>query len=407
MGLDVDYVSVSSTHVHETRDTIGIWGADFATSGVDLAYNDSINHKIAEAVRDGIAALEPSHIQYARTQLRDQPGGTLRYVGDARDPMIIDDEIRIMRFTGATSGETIATLVNYAGHPEVTGESNQLISSDYPHWLRDGVENGIDLADGTVMPGVGGICVFFQGALGVQIGPSRSSPIDYDGTPLNIRGERTATVLGERLAQFVLTALGDSSGSVTDETAALGFRNYEFLVTIQNRAYHIGFQQNLFHRPTLNNDPELPIRPGYNEPQINTEIAIIDIGRSQIITVPGELDPSLFVGGYDGAYTPEGHTPLDPGRTENPPDLTMAPAAPYIRDLARDDAEYVYLFGLAQDQLGYFVPPYDYELSRASPYLIQPEGSHYEETNSIGIDGWPRIADKLTQLLAWRPTAAP
>lgn len=407
MGLDVDFVSVSSTHVHEARDTIGIWGADFSTSGVDIAYNDSINHKIAEAVHDALAAVAPAHIQYARTRLRDQPGGTLRYIGDARDPMIIDDEVRIMRFTSVASDATIATLVNTAGHPEVTGDSNQMLSSDYPHWLRDGVENGVDLADGTNIAGVGGICVFFQGALGVQIGPSRTSPLDYDGTALDTHGERTATVLGQRLAQFVLTALGDGGGSVTDETASLGFRTFEFYVTIQNRFYHVGFQQGLFHRETFHNDPERPIYPGVNEPDVLTEVSVIDIGRSQIITVPGELDPALFVGGYDGSYTPEGHTVLDPERTTNPPILADAPAAPYLRDLARDDAEYVYLFGLTGDQLGYFIPPFDFKLSTASPYLLQADGSHYEETNSIGTDGWPRISDKLTQLLAWTPPASP
>lgn len=409
MGVDVDFVSVTSTHVHEARDTIGIWGPDFATTGVDLAYQDSINRKIAEAVHDAVAALEPAHVSYASTFLRDQPGGQLQYIGDARDPFILDDEIRIMNFTGAESGETIATLVNTAGHPEVTGRSNQLISSDYPNWLREAVENGVQITEGsetTELPGIGGICVFYQGALGVQIGPARTMPIDFNGTALDGHSQRTAEVLGTRLGQFVLEALADTANVVTDETAALGFRSFKFLVHIQNRVYHIGFRQGLFHRDTLNSDPERPIYPGINEPDIETEVSVIDIGRAQILGVPGELDPALFVGGYDGSYTPAGREVVDTTRT-NPADLSMAPTGPYLRDLAREDAEYVYLFGLTNDQLGYFVVPFDYELNPNSPYLIEATGSHYEETNSIGIDGWPRINDKLTQLLAWRPDESP
>lgn len=409
MGIDVDFVSVTSTHVHEGRDTIGIWGPDFATTGLDLAYQDSVNRKIAEAVHDAVAALEPAHVSYASTFLRDQPGGQLQYIGDARDPFILDDEVRIMNFTGATSGETIATLVNTAGHPEVTGRSNQLVSSDYPNWLREGVENGVHIEDtsGTIdLPGLGGICVFYQGALGVQIGPARTMPIDFNGTALDGHSQRTAEVLGTRLAQFVLTALADTPNVITDTTAALGFRAFKFYVRIQNRVYHIGFRQGLFHRDTYHSDPERPIYPGVNEPDVLTEISVLDIGRAQIIGVPGELDPALFVGGYDGSYTPAGRPVVDDTR-EHPPDLSMAPTAPYLRDLARDDAEYVYLFGLTGDQLGYFVVPFDYKLNPNSPYLIEAAGSHYEETNSIGTDGWPRINDKLTQLLAWRPDPSP
>ena len=42
---------------------------------------------------------------------------------------------------GTTTGsDTIATLINYAGHPEYTGSDNTLLSSDYVNWLRDAVD---------------------------------------------------------------------------------------------------------------------------------------------------------------------------------------------------------------------------------------------------------------------------
>src|SRR5690606_33887996 len=127
-------------------------------------------------------------------------------------------------------------------------------------------------------------------------------------------------------------------------------------VRIENRRYHIAYLSGLFTRQLYEFDPERPIRSG-NLPSVLTEIAVVDVGAAQMITAPGELDPALFVGGYDGSYTPDGIPIVDPS-AENPPDLSMAPPPPYLRDLAREDATQVWLLGLTQDFLGYFIPPF-------------------------------------------------
>lgn len=400
--LDVDYVVVSATHSHETRDTIGIWGRTLSESGRDAGYMAFVEQQAALAVREAVAALRPAHVQYASLLLRDQPGGVLRYVGDNRDPQVVDDEVRILRFLDAADDATIATFVNFAAHPEYTGSHNTLISSDWPHWLRDGIENGVDGPGGEHVEGVGGVAVFVNGALGVQIGPNHVHLEAWDGTAVPEDTEQAASTVGSQLAYFVLSALGSDGGSVTDETADLGLRRHRFFMTVQNRAYHIAFEQGLFVREIYNYDPSLRIRPGFNEPQVLTEIAVIDVGRAQMISIPGELDPALFVGGYDGSYTPEG-LPVVDETAVNPPDLSMAPPPPYLRDLARDDADQVWVLGLTNDFLGYFIPEFDYELGSGLPYIAEAPGHHYEETNSIGEDGWPRLHGKLVELLAWRP----
>jgi hypothetical protein len=164
----------------------------------------------------------------------------------------------------------------------------------------------------------------------------------------------------------------------------------------------IGASIGLFPTRALYNYDETRPISRFNEPDVKTEVAIIDIGRTQIIAVPGELDPALFLGGYDGSYTPEGEPIVDMTR-ENPPDLSMAPPGPYLRDLARPDAEHVTIFGLANDEIGYFVLPFDYELAAGLPYIAQPAGDHYEETNSVSPHAWPDLAETLERLLAWTP----
>jgi len=397
--LDVDYVTLAATHSHQAKDTMGIWGRTYFETGLDHAYQETIRAASVRAVREAVAGLERVNVQYASLRLRDVPGGVLRYVGDNRDPQILDDEARVMRFVRAGADTTVATLTNFAAHPEYAGSENTLLSSDYVHWLRAGIEDGVTGADGARRDGVGGIAVFVNGALGCQIGPNGIDPRRWDGTPPD-RGLDRAHTIGEQLAWHVLGALGPDGGSTTDETAVLGVRTRTLFLDVQNRKYHFAAVGELFERRTYHWDETRPLLPGRNEPDVMTEIAVIDVGRAQFLTAPGEMDPALFVGGYDGAYTPEGVMIVDPDNP-NPPDLSRAPPPPYLRDRMRADAEMRGVFGLTSDQLGYLIPSFNYELASPGAYFDEAAGDHYDETNSLGPDAWPNLERELNALLAW------
>lgn len=400
-GDEVDYVATCASHTHQGADTLGIYGLGETISGVDPDYLQRIHAAAADAIAEALANAEPAHVQYANFRFRDQPGGMLRYVSDARHPRIIDDEARIVRFVAADDGATIATWINFAAHPEYWGSRNTLLSSDFPHVLREGVEGGVAGPDGETVEGVGGMATFCAGAIGSQIGPGEITPQTWDGMELPRHSQETMDTVGAQMAYFVLQALGESGGSVTDETARIGFRNRRFFVDVQNAGFHVAILNDLFVRQAFNWDPEL-LLTNANQPDVRTEVAVIDIGRLQVIWVPGEIDPSLFFGGYDGEHTPMGAAIVDP-EVENAPDLSMAPEPPYLRDLARADAEYVGIVSLGNDQIGYLLPDFDFVLDRRQPYIEQAEGEHYEETNSVGIDGWQRVESQLVQLLQWEP----
>ena len=67
----IDYVVVSSTHQHEGPDTLGIWGPDATTSGIDFALS-----RLRESVRrrlhqfEAAANMEPARIKFATTDSR-------------------------------------------------------------------------------------------------------------------------------------------------------------------------------------------------------------------------------------------------------------------------------------------------------------------------------------------------
>lgn len=427
VGRDVDWVSFSSTHVHEARDTIGLWGVTNLDSGVDPAYMERMRTQVRDAVLAAVRALQPANVEYARFSLRNAPRGVMPYICDIRDPRVYDDEVKLMRFvvagegTAPGTGTTIATLINMASHPETFDDDNTGLSSDYVHYLRQAIEQGVVGPDGSMEPPLEGpgIAVFFQGPLGGQIGPDRlrchptdtqtSTTCAWDGTTIDQAVEREAFVsaIGSQIGYYALRAMRGSglatAPPVRDVTANLAFRTRRFYVAIENTQYHIGLISHVFERPTFHWNDRYPISPA-NQPQIESMVAVIDIGRAEIITAPGELDPILFLGGlempYD--YTPP-TVPIIAADNPNPPNLDMRPHAPFLRDLARPDAEYVFLFGLTEDFLGYFVPEFDYQLANPGPYLNEAPGDHYEETNSVGLHGWPTIRHEMEQLLAWRP----
>ena len=410
--LDIDYVSVSATRTHGARDSMGFWGPGIFTSGLDLGYLDDLRAAAVEAVRDAVDDLRAADVEHSSFRLRDQPGGMLAYVTDSRDPKIIDDELRLMRFVEEETDTTIATVINFSARADYAGSSNQMLTSDIAHWIRTAVEEGVIGPDGEPLDGVGGIALFFAGALGCQVGSGESrvpdsysgefQPLDWDGSPLEETTPSLALseTIGSQIGYFALQALGGED-VVREPNVAIGFRYYDFLIIVENTLLQTAFRLGLMPtREAHDYDRNQPAGPG-NMPRIWTQLAVIDIGLATIITVPGHLDPALLQGGFDGSFTPVGQDLVDDSRV-NPPEIPDEIDPPLI-DFVRDDAEQVFLFGITNDEIGYFILPFDHELHREDPYVDFYPGSHYEETFSLGPEAWPTVERNLQDLLEWRP----
>ena len=77
-------------------------------------------------------------------------------------------------------GRTIATIVNQGNHPEALSDENTAITSDFAHFLRDGMENGVPWESG-VVEGLGGVSMYLQGAVGGMMTPLGVEVTDRDG----------------------------------------------------------------------------------------------------------------------------------------------------------------------------------------------------------------------------------
>ncbi|MEZ4400310.1 MAG: hypothetical protein R3B06_09850 [Kofleriaceae bacterium] len=405
----VDTVIVGSIHAHDAVDTIGLWGPSAFETGYNPAYNARLADATVEAVVAAAGSTAPAQLVIAKTLLLNTPGDaqsrTDHWNKDIRDPIIFDPTLTVARFVRADApGTTIATVVNWADHPEMSafGPDNLQVSSHYVHYLRAGIEGGVAAPWLDPIEGIGGVTVFVQGALGGQIGSIRDAPVPGpDGTPITASGHPKEEALGTNLARRALEILRDDGETVTD--LPLSYRTAQFHAQINNTGFQVAFLIGLLApHPLVGYDPALAIGPG-NEPWLPLRATYLQVGPLALITSPGELHPELWVGGYDGSWS-WGWPILDTTKP-NLPDLSTAPMAPYLRDvvLANPGVRYPILAGLAMDYVGYIVPAYNYVLDPNSPYINEAEGDHYEETYSLGPDVERHTVYPLLELAGWRP----
>ncbi|MBW2262058.1 MAG: hypothetical protein JRG91_08810 [Deltaproteobacteria bacterium] len=406
--LDIDFVSVSSTHNHEGPDTVGIWGMDEAWPGWRQEFFDTIGAGTEAAIREAYENMVPAQVTYNQVAADSHPTrGICNVQSDGRPPVIFAEDLTVLHFTGRDGAEAIGTLVHFTAHPESSDDHHQSLSADFVYWLRMGIEDGIDRGD-TLMPGLSGTAVFIQGPVGSQIGPGDVICEDLDGTVISEKGFALAECIGWNLAKIALEAVDTGEGP--EQEVPLEVRAQRIELPVENYGYHAMMLSNIFHRDDVHGFDDTRPASVDNLPWIWTEVSWLRIGRAQAIGLGGEPNPEIFFGGYDGSRTPAcaremldlDMTTLSQPDNENPPDLSLAPGPPYMFDRL-ENADFPMAWAVTNDMLGYLIPEYNYILARPGAYITEAPGEHYEETNSVGENAWPIIRAHLVDMLTWRP----
>src|SRR5262249_26467838 len=136
----IDDILLASTHNHEAPDTIGAWGPGALNDGKYPKYLRFVDRQIARAINKAAASTAPAIMKLARTDPQASPsiaGMQTRTRG--RPPDFFDQELRVMQFledSRRASQRVIATVINWNTHPESMESANTLISSDFPHAVR-------------------------------------------------------------------------------------------------------------------------------------------------------------------------------------------------------------------------------------------------------------------------------
>jgi hypothetical protein len=240
---------LTCTHTHHGPDTIGLWGPNMATSGVDADYLANLKDKIVATTLAAQAQLQPAYLRSASIQVT----GVAK---NARDPEILDEELTCLQFCHPQTGAVLATWLVYPCHPEVLWEKNPHITSDYVGPLRRTVEAE------TAAP-----CLSMVGAIGGMMTPDAEE-----------HSFAEAEKMGNTLARAALDAL---SGAQATPVGRLDHARHEYTIPMTNQLFQMATSAGLL--PNLLND----------DGTITTEANLLKIGPVWLFGVPGELLPRL------------------------------------------------------------------------------------------------------------------
>lgn len=396
-GLNVDHVIVSSSHSHDSPDSMGQYGRVLTETGYDPDYAVQVHTAVADAVEEAVGHLVDVTMKFGEVNANDAfENGVSNLISDTRDPQIVDPRIGVVQFV--SGNDTIATLVHFANHPESMGDETNLMSAGFLVGTRHTVEVGSKWLDGTGKPGVGGVALYINGSVGGMMTSLHATVVDPTGVSRRDNNYEKEDAVGQIIGELALDAI---AAAKPVEAPALRVVARRIFLPVDNIGFQAMFSLGVFgHRPAYSQTTGEPLPPNTNlgdanMANIRTEIDLLQLGPVRMITAPGEMLPEGVIGGYQGEFTPPGGV-LTRADNPNPPDLSKAPAGPYFLDSL--GGEMNWLIGLGNDEVGYMVPPYNFELG-AAEYLSEAEGDHYEETNSLGPQTLPIWLTKAGELV--------
>lgn len=346
-------ITVMSTHNHAGIDTMGIWGK-LPHTGKDRKFMTILFNAVINAASAAYRDRREGKLYLGRVEVPDMQE-------DIRTPIVYSKTLTRLRFV-PNDGTREIYFLNFASHSESLQGCNSLVSADFPCYLREKIRKE-----------TGAETIYGVGAIGGMISMEIE---DEDKLRRENRLLESTRNIGYKLADYALSIKKEKKLS-----PRISYIKQEFYVPVENPVLTIACQIGL-----LNADA---YRIPYSDKKaLKSEISYYEIDELKILMIPCELFPELAYGGYlDEDESAEGLSP-----DINPEPLT---------EIADD--EDLLIFGLANDELGYVLPPNDFMLNSDSPYLdkaIDRFGRrHYEETNSMGPETASIIAENFEILI--------
>ena len=358
------YVLIASTHVHEGPDMMGIWGKHPLKSGVDAEYMKFVKDQIVKSIGTAVKELVP-----AKLEVSEDLNGAVDQVKDTRQPEAFDSGLRFIKVVGIESGQTLGSLLSWGNHPETLWSRNLLVSSDFPHFFREGVEKGVFSADSLMKEGIGGVAIFANGAVGglMCTHPTHAITDPFTGELFSEPTFEKAAAQGKQLSLLALNTMENPLETIEEAEISILVRTIE--LPIDNTIFRLAASMGILNRGTT----------GWMK--MRTELAAINIGPISIIAVPGEIYPEIVNGGVEA---PEGA------------DFGIAPVeVPPLRESMK--GKYKFVIGLANDEIGYIIPKSQWDVK--PPFTYGREKAPYGEENSLGPETAPIIHAELTKLI--------
>jgi hypothetical protein len=304
--LAPERIIIGSTHTHSAPDAYAYPDGKGGHTG-SLEYMKFLTEQIAAAVNEALDRLQPAELRVATGEAK----GKIAFNYYAPD--LYDRRDNVLQVRGL-NGQPIATLVNYAIHPEVYGPKRGIMSPDLCGPLYDQIEQS-----------AGGIALFMNSAQGGMITADERNlnvmPRDalrgysFEETDARSESERIGKLLASESLRIIDPAPWQKSPVL---------RNYsrEVRFPVESPAMWAVVE----HSP-LN----YPHRADHT---ISVHLNLVNLGNAQILTIPGEALPNI---GF------------------------------YLKRKMR--GEYNFLFGLTNDAFGYILTKVDFDSFDAYKYV--------------------------------------
>ena len=322
LGIPAGHIILQSTHSHNGPDDLGVWG------GVPDSYLATVKAQAERAIETAVGREQPARLRWAAADMTGFSGtfgsdDDATHTGDTHDyPM--DNQLRALQATGA-DGSVIATLVNYSTHPTVYGPLDR-VSPDWPGATATFLEHAErNIPASTPYGYPGSVAVVTIGALGHTWPAGTPSGTDPSVDPAPGSDNGPADIFGNAVARKAMAALASTGAADVSPSVVAGV----------TRNVNVANSNGVLLAAQTEPSNATPAG-GYKIYRANTPpwqygddfvapVEALRVGDLPFFSVPGEPYPSI-------------HSSLAA--------QVRAPAA--------------FVFGLAEDQLGYVEQVADY-----------------------------------------------
>lgn len=253
-GIPAENVIIGATHCHSAPDMYGMPGPE-GKSACDLEYVDWVCTQLADAVNEAVAELEPAHLKIATGRAK----GKIAYNYYA--PQLYDPRCSVIQAI-RPNGEAIATLVNYASHPEVIGPDQDILCPDFAGPLYDRIQEK-------------------DGGLGIYMNSAQGGMVTADcrgdnGKDIQTWEEciRIGNLMADEALRIVADAPVQKSPQVFCDSIAI-----KFPVESEILQFVLGTSPLKF--------------PTNADGTVSAQVNVVNIGDAQILTIPGEALPNI------------------------------------------------------------------------------------------------------------------
>ncbi|MBI4657705.1 MAG: hypothetical protein HY735_02445 [Verrucomicrobia bacterium] len=253
-GIAPENILIGATHTHSAPDCYGFpdGRGGFAA---DFKYLEMVCAKMAEAINEAVAKLQDAGVKIATGEAQ----GKIAYNYYA--PQLYDPRCHVVQAV-TPEGKPIATLVNYAVHPEVLGDGQGILSPDLIGPLYDRVqERG------------GGTAIFMNSAQGGMVTADCRGP---DGKDVRTWSEcvRIGQLLADEALRIIEPSKVQAEPKLFCASKTVTFPVESAILLAVLKASPLGHASD-------------------GSGRISTRVNLVNLGNAQILTIPGEALPNI------------------------------------------------------------------------------------------------------------------